>query len=44
VSGTIYGVSVVRVNEDGTTERDYGASLCCPTLADAHAYVESLRP
>jgi hypothetical protein len=40
---SIYGVSVVRVHEDGTTERDFDASCCFSTLDGANEHVESLR-
>lgn len=40
---TLYGVSVVRQLEDGTTERVYGASRAFHGLAEAEAWIESLR-
>jgi len=41
---SIYGVSVVCVLDDGTTERDYDSSACFSRLELANAHVESLRP
>lgn len=40
---SIYGVSVVRLHDDSTTERDYDASACFSSLERANAYVEQLR-
>jgi hypothetical protein len=40
---TIYGVSVVRLQEDGTTERDYDSSGCFSSLTAANDHVEQLR-
>ena len=40
---TIYGVSVVRVLGDGTTERHYEASACFSSVQDATAHIERLR-
>ena len=40
---TIYGVSVVRVLDDGTTTRDYKASACFSSAQDATAHIERLR-
>jgi hypothetical protein len=40
---SIYGVSVVMLHDDGTTERDYDASCCFSSLGAANEHVESLR-
>ncbi len=40
---SIYGVSVVRLHEDGTTERDHERSACFSTLERANEHVEYLR-
>lgn len=39
----LYGVSVVRLHEDGSTERDYDSSTCFSSLEGANAHVEYLR-
>ena len=39
---SIFGVSVVRVREDGSTERDYDASCCFSTLDGANEHVRRL--
>jgi hypothetical protein len=39
----IYGVSVVRLHDDGTTERDYDSSACFSRLELANERVASLR-
>jgi hypothetical protein len=39
----VYGVSVVRLHEDGTTERDYDSSCCFSSLQAAKEHIESLR-
>jgi hypothetical protein len=43
LGSTIYGVSVVRLHKDGTTERDNEASACFSSLERANEYVEHLR-
>lgn len=39
----IFGVSVVRLCEDGTTHRDHEASMCFSTLEGANEHVSYLR-
>jgi hypothetical protein len=40
---SIYGVSVVRLLDDGTTARDFDSSCCFSSLQAANEHVESLR-
>jgi hypothetical protein len=40
---SIYGVSVVRLHGDGTTERDHEAAACLSSLQAADEHIESLR-
>jgi hypothetical protein len=40
---SIYGVSVVRLHDDGTTERNYDSSACFSRLELANEHVERLR-
>jgi hypothetical protein len=39
----IFGVSIVRVNDDGTTDRDHDASACFSSMSAATQYVDKLR-
>jgi hypothetical protein len=39
----LYGVSVVRVLDDGSTERDYDAAACFSSLERAIEHIEYLR-
>jgi hypothetical protein len=40
---SIFGVSVVRLHDDGTTERDFDASCCFSSVQLANEHIESLR-
>jgi hypothetical protein len=41
IGSTIFGVSVVRIDDDGTTERLHEDSACFTTLDLANAHIES---
>lgn len=40
---TIYGVTVLRENEDGTITREHDMSHMCETLEEAKVYAHNLR-